>query len=68
MAFWTDIFTLETWSQAERHDWHGDGLSGADRQTKGGYSERMFARVHPGDVLPVLLQGPGDALGGRAAT
>ena len=47
VAFWTDIFTLETWSQAEKHDWGVTGFP-APTKTKGGYSERMFARVQPG--------------------
>ena len=57
VAFWTDIFTLETWSQAEKHDWSVTGFP-APTKTRGGYSERMFARVRPGDVLLCYCKGP----------
>jgi hypothetical protein len=57
VAFWTDIFTLETWSQAEKQNWEVTGFP-APTKTKGGYSERMFARVHPGDVLLCYCKGP----------
>ncbi len=57
MAFWTDIFTLETWAQAEKQVWKVTGFP-APTKTKGGYSERMFARVKAGDVLVCYCKGP----------
>ena len=57
MAFWTDIFTLETWAQAETHGWKITGFP-APTTTKGGYSERMFGRVTSGDVLVCYCKGP----------
>ena len=57
MAYWTDIFTLETWAQAEKHGWKVTGFP-APTKTKGGYSVRMFERVEPGDVLLCYCKGP----------
>lgn len=57
MAYWTDIFTLETWAQAEQREWSVSGFP-APTKTKGGYSQRMFARVEPGDVLLCYCKGP----------
>jgi hypothetical protein len=57
MAFWTDIFTLETWAQAEKQGWKVTGFP-APTKTKGGYSERMFARVNPADVLICYCKAP----------
>lgn len=57
MAYWTDIFTLETWAQAEKHGWRVTGFP-APTKTRGGYSEGMFARVLPGDVLLCYCKGP----------
>lgn len=57
MAYWTDIFTLETWAQAEKHGWRLTGFP-APTKTKGGYSFRMFERVEPLDVLLCYCKGP----------
>jgi hypothetical protein len=57
VAFWTDIFTLETWAQAEKHGWTVTGFP-APTKSKGGYSERMFERVHSDDVLACYCKGP----------
>lgn len=57
MAFWTDIFTLETWAQAERRDFRVTGFP-APTPGKGGYSVRMFERVELGDVLLCYCKGP----------
>lgn len=50
MAFWTDIFTLETWAEAEARGFRVTGFP-APRSGPGGYSERMFERVRVGDIL-----------------
>ena len=57
MAYWTDIFTLETWAQAAARDYRVTGFP-APTQTKGGYSARMFERVEPDDVLLCYCKGP----------
>jgi hypothetical protein len=57
MAYWTDIFTLETWAQAEKHRWVVTGFP-APTSGRGGYSQRMFDRVHPGDILLCYCKGP----------
>ncbi len=57
MGYWTDIFTLETWAQAETHGFEVSGFP-APTKTKGGYSARMFERVEPGDVLLCYCKGP----------
>ena len=57
MAYWTDIFTLETWAQAGKK---GFSVSGFPEPTasKGGYSVRMFDRVSTGDILLCYCKGP----------
>jgi hypothetical protein len=57
MAFWTDIFTLETWAQAGAHEFRVTGFP-PPTPTKGGYSTRMFERVDPGDVLLCYCKAP----------
>lgn len=57
MAYWTDIFTLETWAQAAARDYSVTGFP-APTKTKGGYSTKMFERVEPGDVLLCYCKGP----------
>ncbi len=57
MAYWTDIFTLETWAQAKAQDFRVTGFP-APTAGKGGYSTRMFERVTPGDILLCYCKGP----------
>ena len=71
MAYWTDIFTLETWAQAEKKGYSVTGFP-APTKTKGGYSARMFERVSPGDILLCYCKGPavrpGATLSGQCST
>jgi hypothetical protein len=57
MSYWTDIFTLETWAQAEAR---GFSVSGFPPPTtsKGGYSIRMFERVLPADIFLCYCKTP----------
>jgi hypothetical protein len=57
VAYWTDIFTLETWAQVQNHGFTVSGFP-APTKTKGGYSTGMFERVEPGDVLLCYCKGP----------
>jgi hypothetical protein len=57
VAYWTDIFTLETWSQAEKKGYSVTGFP-APTKTKGGYSTNMFERVSPGDIRLCYCKGP----------
>lgn len=57
MAYWTDIFTLETWAQAQQHGFTVTGFP-PPTKSKGGYSTRMFERVEPGDVFLCYCKGP----------
>jgi hypothetical protein len=57
VAYWTDIFTLETWAQAQARGFAVSGFP-APTKTKGGYSNRMFERVEPGDILLCYCKGP----------
>ena len=57
VAYWTDIFTLETWAQAEQRDYQVTGFP-APTHSKGGYSVHMFERVRPGDVLLCYCKRP----------
>ena len=57
MAYWTDIFTLETWAQAEAHDFRVTGFP-SPTVGKGGYSVGMFERVQPGDVFLCYCKEP----------
>ena len=66
MAFWTDIFTLETWAQAEKERFSVSGFP-APTKTKGGYSARYVRARLAGGHPPLLLQGPGCPLGGSAS-
>ena len=50
VAYWTDIFTLETWAQARNQSFTVTGFP-PPTLGKGGYSVGMFERVQPGDVL-----------------
>ena len=57
VAYWTDIFTLETWAQAEAR---GFTVSGFPEPTpgKGGYSVGMFERVNAGDIFICYCKKP----------
>lgn len=57
MTYWTDIFTLETWAQAEAHGFKVTGFP-PPTQGRGGYSTGMFARVEPGDIFLCYCKGP----------
>lgn len=57
VSYWTDIFTLETWAQAEAHDFRVSGFP-APTRGKGGYSIGMFERVRPGDVFLCYCKSP----------
>src|SRR6202171_5655413 len=57
MAYWTDIFTLETWAQAEAVGYSVSGFP-APTATRGGYSENMFNRVRSGDVFLCYCKRP----------
>jgi len=57
VSYWTDIFTLETWAQAEAQ---GFRVSGFPPPTtgKGGYSTGMFERVRPNDIFLCYCKTP----------
>jgi hypothetical protein len=57
LSYWTDIFTLETWAQAEKHGFRVTGFP-PPTKGKGGYSVRMFERVEPGDILLCYCKAP----------
>jgi hypothetical protein len=57
MSYWTDIFTLETWAQAEARSFSVTGFP-PPTPGKGGYSVGMFERVEPGDILLCYCKGP----------
>lgn len=57
MAYWTDIFTLETWAQAEAEGFRVSGFP-PPTQGRGGYSTGMFERVRPGDVFVCYCKSP----------
>jgi hypothetical protein len=57
VAYWTDIFTLETWAQAEAHDFTVTGFP-PPTVGKGGYSVGMFERVRPEDVFLCYCKAP----------
>ena len=57
MAYWTDIFTLETWAQAEKKGYSVTGFPDPTKP-KSGYGTSMFERVSPGDILLCYCKGP----------
>lgn len=57
MGYWTDIFTLETWAQAEARGFKVTGFP-PPTPGKGGYSKAVFERVRPGDVLLCYCKRP----------
>jgi hypothetical protein len=57
VAYWTDIFTLETWAQAGERDFRITGFP-APTPGSGGYSVSMFDRVSEGDVLLCYCKRP----------
>ena len=58
MAYWTDVFTLETWGQAEKAGFQVTGFP-APTKTRGGYGVKSFQRVEPGDILLCYCKKPG---------
>ena len=54
MSYWTDIFTLETWAQAEQHGWNVSGFP-PPTKARGGYGDRTFGRIRVGDVFLCYL-------------
>jgi hypothetical protein len=57
VSYWTDIFTLETWAQANAREYRVTGFP-APTPGKGGYSVGMFERVLPGDVFLCYCKAP----------
>jgi hypothetical protein len=57
VAYWTDIFTLETWAQARSREFAVTGFP-APTRGKGGYSVSMFERVSEGDVFLCYCKAP----------
>lgn len=57
MSYWTDIFTLETWAQAEAQGYRVSGFP-PPTPGKGGYSVGMFERVRPGDIFLCYCKTP----------
>ena len=57
MAYWTDIFTLETWAQARARDFRVTGFP-PPTPGAGGYSVAMFDRVQVGHVLLCYCKRP----------
>lgn len=57
IAYWTDIFTLETWAQAEAQRFSVTGFP-APTTGRGGYSVGMFERVAVGDIFLCYCKTP----------
>ncbi len=57
MTYWTDIFTLETWAQAEAREFRITGFP-PPTMGKGGYSVGMFERVQIGDIFVCYCKSP----------
>jgi hypothetical protein len=57
VSYWTDIFTLETWAQAEAREFRVTGFP-PPTAGKGGYSVGMFERVEPGDIFLCYCKTP----------
>lgn len=57
VAYWTDIFTLETWAQAGEREFRITGFP-PPTPGSGGYSTGMFERVSDGDVLLCYCKRP----------
>jgi hypothetical protein len=57
VAYWTDIFTLETWAQAEARGFNVSGFP-PPKPGRGGYSTNMFERVQIGDVFLCYCKSP----------
>lgn len=57
MVYWTDIFTLETWAQAEARHFQVTGFP-PPTVGKGGYSVGMFERVQPEDIFLCYCKRP----------
>lgn len=57
MAFFTDVFTVETWEQAKARDFTVSGFP-PPTPTKGGYFDSTFRRVKAGDTLLCYVKAP----------
>jgi hypothetical protein len=57
MAYWTDVFTLETWAQAKLRGYRVTGFP-PPTPGPGGYSDKGFAKVSPGDILLCYCKKP----------
>ncbi|MBD0328570.1 MAG: hypothetical protein ICV64_00480 [Thermoleophilia bacterium] len=57
MGFWTDIFTVETWSQAGQREFRVSGFP-PPTPGRGGYFTSTFAAVEVGDVLACYVKAP----------
>jgi hypothetical protein len=57
MSYWTDIFTLETWAQAEARQFRVSGFP-PPTPGPGGYSVGMFERVRVGDIFLCYCKRP----------
>jgi hypothetical protein len=57
VAYWTDIFTLETWAQAKLRGFKVTGFP-PPTPGPGGYSVGMFERVKIGDVFLCYCKSP----------
>jgi hypothetical protein len=57
VAYWTDIFTLETWAQARARNFTVTGFP-APTAGRGGYSVSMFERVTLGDIFLCYCKSP----------
>jgi hypothetical protein len=57
LAYWTDIFTLETWAQARARDFTVSGFP-PPTPGRGGYSTTLFERVQVGDVFLCYCKRP----------
>jgi hypothetical protein len=57
MAYWTDIFTLETWGQASAREFTVTGFP-PPTPSRGGYHLSMFERVDVGDIFMCYCKRP----------
>ena len=57
MAFFTDVFTIETWEQAQERRFTVSGFP-VPTVTRGGYFQSTFDRVKVGDTLLCYVKAP----------
>lgn len=57
VAYFTDIFTIETWAAASERDYRVSGFP-APTATRGGYFQSTFDAVTIGDVLACYVKAP----------